>query len=102
MESQGEEKRARLGPTQKALGQRIRTLRKQSGLSQEELADRAGVHWSYLARLERGELNPTLRNLLAVATGLGVPLLEVFRFETQDTSKDDRAGRGRPKRSRST
>lgn len=72
-----------LASVQTSLGQRIRALRKQEGISQEELADRAELHWSYLARLERGELNPTLRNLVAVAAGLEVPLLEIFRFRGQ-------------------
>ena len=74
-------RRETLGPVQAALGQRIRVLRKRHGISQEELAERSGLHWSYLARLERGELNPTLRNLVAVATGLEVSLSELFHFE---------------------
>ena len=39
----------------KELGQRIRLLRKRKGLTQEEMADKCGLHWTYIGGLERGE-----------------------------------------------
>lgn len=48
-------------------------------LSQEELAHRAGVHPTYLSAIERGERNPALENLYAIATALDVTLAELFR-----------------------
>ena len=49
-------------------------------LSQEEFAFRVGVNRTYLGGIERGERNPSLRNLAAIAKGLGVSLSELFSF----------------------
>jgi len=46
-----------------AFGRRVRELRKQLRLSQEELAHRAGLHWTYVGGIERGERNPALVNI---------------------------------------
>jgi len=48
--------------------------------SQEELAFRVGVHRTYLGGIERGERNPSLRNLAAIANGLWTSLSELFSF----------------------
>jgi transcriptional regulator with XRE-family HTH domain len=50
-------------------------------LSQEELAYRAGVHRTYLGGIERGERNPSLINIEAIAKALKVTLPELFRFD---------------------
>ncbi len=57
-----------------ALGMSIKTRREALGVSQERLARAAGLHRTYLGGIERGERNPSLRNLLSVATALDVPL----------------------------
>ena len=62
----------------RALGERIRQLRARAGFSQEELADRAGLPWTYLSDLERGRQTPSLDLLNRVARGLGVTLAEFF------------------------
>jgi transcriptional regulator with XRE-family HTH domain len=59
-------------PIARDFGQRVRTLRLKKGISQEELADRCGVHRTYMGRIERGETNITLTNIHKVARGLGV------------------------------
>ncbi|MGH9402368.1 MAG: helix-turn-helix domain-containing protein [Terriglobia bacterium] len=41
------------------------------GISQEELAERCGVHRTYMGRIERGETNITLTNIHKLARGLG-------------------------------
>jgi len=56
----------------RALGERVRTHRNALGLSQEALADRCGVHWTFLGQVERGQRNLRLSNLLKIAAGLGV------------------------------
>jgi transcriptional regulator with XRE-family HTH domain len=61
-----------------ALGARIKELRKRLGISQEELASRAGMHWTYLSDLERGRQTPTLDMLNRVARGLNVTLADFF------------------------
>jgi len=62
-------------------GKRVRELRFARGLSQEELAFRAGVHRTYLGSIERGERNPALVNIAAIAKALDVTLPELFSFE---------------------
>lgn len=54
------------------LGQRVRALRENAGLTQESLADQSDLHWSYVGQIERGERNLTYKNLLRLARGLGV------------------------------
>lgn len=56
----------------KSLGKRIAALRKESGLSQEKLADAAGIERSYMGAIERGERNPSYDKLLGIARALGV------------------------------
>ena len=59
-------------------GRRVRELRKARGLFQEELAGRAGIHWTYLGGIERGERNPALVNIGRIAAALKVPIAELF------------------------
>ena len=59
-------------------GQRLRELRKVLKLSQEEVADRAGLHATYLSDLERGMQTPTLDVVNRLATALRVSLAELF------------------------
>jgi XRE family transcriptional regulator, regulator of sulfur utilization len=58
----------------KELGQRIRALRKRRGFTQEDMADRCSLHWTYIGGLERGERNPTLTTMKRVADGLKVDI----------------------------
>ena len=57
---------------QKLVGHRIRELRKGLDLSQEQLAHQCGVHRTFVGHIERGEVNPTLGTLIALADGLAV------------------------------
>ena len=63
-------------------GQRVKYLRLVKKLSQEELAFRAGVHRTYLGGIERGERNPSLKNIAAIAKALDTTLPELFSFRT--------------------
>ena len=64
-----------------AFGAHLRLLRQQAGLSQEELAHLAGIHVTYLSGIERGQRNPSLRNIRKVAVALGVGVGELFAFD---------------------
>jgi ribosome-binding protein aMBF1 (putative translation factor) len=55
-----------------ALGREARRLREARDLTQEELADRAGLHPNYIGRIERGESNVGVKALFKLARGLGV------------------------------
>jgi transcriptional regulator with XRE-family HTH domain len=71
----------------KKFGKKVRQLRRAMGLSQEELAFRAGVHRNYLGGIERGERNPALDNIAAIARALGVDPSELLRFERDELRK---------------
>lgn len=71
---------------EKQFGERVRELRLAKGLSQEELAFKSGVHRTYLGGIERGERNPSLKNITAIAKALDVTLSELFLFRGQRRS----------------
>ncbi len=68
-------------PYLKAFGGHLRSLRTKAGLSQEETADKAGIHVTYLSGVERGLRNPSVRNLRKLALALGVQTKDLFTFE---------------------
>lgn len=59
-------------------GNRVRKERQNLGLSQEELAARAGVHRTYIGMIERGEKNITLENIEKIACALSLSLPDIF------------------------
>ena len=61
----------------KKFGEKVRKFREDKGLSQEELAFRAGVHRTYIGMIERGEKNITLRNIQKIAKALEVEIKEL-------------------------
>lgn len=64
----------------------IRRLRLERGISQEDLAHRAGLDRSYVSALDRGRRNPSLRVLHQVAVALDVSLVDIVSEHTaQDT-----------------
>ena len=60
-------------------GASLRVFREQLELSQEALADRAGVHRTYLSGIERGQRNPSLVNLVRLARALGISVSDLMR-----------------------
>lgn len=71
----------------KSFGKRLADLRKQRGLSQEELADRAGLHAVAITYIETGKRLPKLNTIYKLATGLDVKAEALFKglwviFET--------------------
>lgn len=61
-----------------AVGRRIRELRLKAGLSQEELATRAGLHRNYTGRIERAEQDIGITALARLVQALGVSLADFF------------------------
>ena len=70
----------------KTVGQRIRNFRTQKGLSQDKLAEYAGVHPTYIGQLERGEKNATLESIERITSALQISLSDLF--ETIDDKQD--------------
>lgn len=62
-----------------AFGRAVRNLRLRKGLSQEGLAEIAGIHRTYMGDVERGTRNIALVNMTRIAHALGVPLSELLR-----------------------
>lgn len=65
-----------------SFGRAVRSRRIALGLSQEELADRAGLHRNYIGGIERGERNVGIRAVYALAVGLGCGPSELFNPPT--------------------
>jgi len=59
-------------------GDKVRELRKEKELSQEELADKAGLHRTYIGMIERGEKNITLTNIEKIAKALAISIKELM------------------------
>ena len=83
---------------------RLRTIRKEKGISQEKLSIEAGLESRYINKLENGNLNPTLKTLDKILWALGVDYKVLFDIDNSlgssdllplltallDISKDDR------------
>ncbi len=65
----------------RALGLRVKSLRAEKGLTQDDLAGRAEVDRSYLAGVEAGSRNPSLDVLYKIARGLEAPIGALFSAE---------------------
>jgi transcriptional regulator with XRE-family HTH domain len=64
----------------KEFGNRVRELRTDKNWSQEDLADKTGFHRTYIGMIERGERNPSLKNLKKFAEAFGISLSELMKF----------------------
>lgn len=65
----------------KKFGNRVRELRIAQGLSQEVLAQKAGLHRTYIGGIERGERNVSLENIQKIALALDSTITRLFQFE---------------------
>jgi transcriptional regulator with XRE-family HTH domain len=72
------------------LGGTIRQLRKKAGLTQEELADMAGIYYTYLGEVERGNKSPTFSTLIKIADALGVRVADLVSGDVKTIVLDER------------
>jgi len=61
-------------------GQRVRELRTERNLTQQQLADISGLHKNYIGMIERGERNPSLINIDVLANSFQISLSELMKF----------------------
>lgn len=61
-------------------GDKVRFLRKEKNLSQEELAEKAGLHRTYIGMIERAEKNITLINIEKIADALEISTSELLNI----------------------
>ena len=67
------------------VGQRIRTYRQKANMTQEELAERADLHHTYIGQVERGEKNLTLTSLEKILDALNLTFADFFEgFERKN------------------
>jgi transcriptional regulator with XRE-family HTH domain len=77
----------------KAVGVVVRELRDQAGLSQERLSADYGFDRTYISRVERGIINPTVSRLWKIADALDTPLSQIAkRMELWIIGRDRRPG----------
>ena len=69
--------------TRDRIGQRIATLRKLAGLTQEELSARAGLQRSHISKIEAGKYAVTFETIQAIAEALGMTV-DIIDVELQD------------------
>jgi transcriptional regulator with XRE-family HTH domain len=67
-----------------AFGNTVRNHRHEKGISQEQLADKTGIHRTYIGGIERGERNPTLLMIYRIAEALGVSPVRLLEPITSD------------------
>lgn len=65
----------------KKVGLNIRVQRVKRGISQEELADMAGIARSTMGIVERGEQSPSLQTIAKIATALKIDIYKLFLFD---------------------
>lgn len=70
-----------MATVQKAFGNRLRELRQEQCLTQEELAHQAGLNRTYIGDIERGEKNITQGSMVKLAKALGIKLRDFFDWE---------------------
>lgn len=78
------------------LAANLRRLRSEQGLSQEGLADRAGIHRTYLGSVERAQRNIAVDNICRLAAALDVDIRELFAPVRMPARSYGRAGRPVP------
>lgn len=60
------------------IGRRLRAYRQRMGFTQEELAEKAGVHYTYIGQVERGEKNLTISSLEKISHSLQISISVLF------------------------
>lgn len=63
-----------------AFGKNLKKLRKNTGLSQEDMANDADIPLSQVGRIERGEINTTISTVQVLAKALNTEVFELFKF----------------------
>ncbi len=71
----------------KSFGVRLREVRKEKGISQENLAFKADLELSQISRIERGIINTSLSQILTIAEALEIDVKELFEFDLPDGAK---------------
>jgi transcriptional regulator with XRE-family HTH domain len=63
-------------------GKKVREIRKREEVSQESLADLAGLDRTYISDIENGKRNVSIETIFKIASALGTPVVEFFEFKS--------------------
>lgn len=66
--------------SQQKLGDNIKTIRKKIGLTQKQVAKKAGINTNYYARIERGEINPSFETIEKIVKALKIKSSKILPF----------------------
>ena len=61
-------------------GNRIKELRIEKDLTQEQFAELSGLHKNYIGMVERGERNPSLKNIEVIANAFNISISKLMKF----------------------
>lgn len=78
-------------PSNAHLGRAIRKMRMAAGLTLDALAAKAGIHTTYLSRIERAHSSPTWEKLTAIASALDVPVSAIATAAEAQATQADKA-----------
>jgi DNA-binding XRE family transcriptional regulator len=101
----GREALARAGEFTRSLGHTIKVLRVDQGQTRQELGERAGISYSYVAQIENGRTSPSSPVLLRLAEALGMSASDLLAFQergavsgqvSSGSKRADRTSPGRP------
>lgn len=68
-------------------GQRLKHLRTQAGLTQNDLGFKTGIDRSYLSNIETGDRNVSIDIMEKLADALGIPMRDLFEFDAQKRTR---------------
>jgi len=74
---------ARVTDLRGRVGARLKQLRQARRLTQEQLAERAGLSYKFIGEVERGRGNPTLTTLAAISDALGIQLVDLLALDPE-------------------
>uniref|UniRef100_I2PWX1 Putative transcriptional regulator n=1 Tax=Desulfovibrio sp. U5L TaxID=596152 RepID=I2PWX1_9BACT len=77
-----------MGEILKVFGKRLRSLRRAKDMTQEQVAERAGLSLQSVGEIERGRGNPTLVNLERLAAAMDIELTALFDLEDMRLTKE--------------
>lgn len=79
---------------EKLFGRTVRALRERKGLSQEDFADHAGIHRTYVSSVELGKVQVSIRIAQQLAVALEIPLSHLFREVEKEMARPKTTAKG--------
>ena len=77
-----------------SLGEKVRSIRRERNLTQQELGDLSNLSYKYVGEIERAEKNPSIKVLARISDALGVDLIELLTFDHVPTASGPKGSTG--------